>query len=988
MLETVDIFKELNVTELECLSKITHGLNYNRGEVVFKQGDYSRDFYIIKSGQVEISVRNLFQDIKVLAVLKNGDFFGEMALFDKNSTRSATATAIQKTSLLKIPGDEFEKLLKERPTISFKLLGTLSKRLKEGNDKRNADPHQIKKQDGRVITIAAARNGSGKTTLATTLATMISQELPRKVLFLDLDLYQGDGTFVMGVFSPKSIRTLAETLKSEAQTWETLTKYIVKNTDNLYVLPAPKDLLEAEKISEQDLVQVIKTCRNYFDYIIVDTDSHIDELLLNILDLSEHSFFIVDNHDPISIKSCARHFNALSMLGFPESRIELMGMKAEQADLEQLKRLFKFPVVGGIPEITPRKLEHGQTVYHKEPRGTYCNFLRAFVKTILKEDSMQIFAESGGSLFSFFFDRNNDAPSVTQPADNTCVIDVLAVNEENCLSLLRTARLEFVKGYHEKALTDTLKLVEYCPRAAPIYQVLGEIFYFKKDFSMAIDAFKKALEYDPENHISQGLCSVMTNDDDLRKKTLKNIDKKISEKPDFANFHHDKGLLLFHFREFDSAIVNFEKALQLNPNYTETRINLALTLSEKRLFDRAIEQLLLVDKPNLRTYYLLGNFLFNTGKFADSLKAFARVTDLEHDYMDTIQKIDNLKSYFSKMTSLLEMHKEIAKGQPNYPDLQYKIGNISLLLGKREEAIAAFENTLRVSPGFGDADKKLQALKSNLSISNAIDKLLDKKFDQIISDGENTAGFQFEMLFEKSMKSLHEKSKNELFRIKLKNTRTKFDMVAPIPADALVEGCFSINCDQLGSIAEEDLILAELIYPETGEVLAIMPHRLTTEEIRNGKAIEDLTAKNSIVWNYNIAMENPYRIPVRYFHVSLSCPGLARAMLNNPQDFHADFENPNTGATCSGRPDPENPDIVSFVFASTNGKDVVRADDNIKLTIHNQTGEQIMTMEFLILKDDLEEFSKNISIEDMGYFFNNKTGLTPAEKLKEKSTRS
>ncbi len=139
MLDKIELFSGLNSKELKDVENIAKVLTFARGETIFNQGDYSSELYIIETGQVEISVKDILQNKRVLSIVKNGDFFGEMALFDKNSTRSATAKALMNTNLIVIPRQEFERLLQSRPQISFKLLSALSRRLREAN-LRSASP--------------------------------------------------------------------------------------------------------------------------------------------------------------------------------------------------------------------------------------------------------------------------------------------------------------------------------------------------------------------------------------------------------------------------------------------------------------------------------------------------------------------------------------------------------------------------------------------------------------------------------------------------------------------------------------------------------------------------------------------------------------------------------------------------------------------------------------------------------------------------------
>jgi F420-non-reducing hydrogenase small subunit len=87
--------------------------------------------YIIQSGAVEISQLQGRREI-VLALLEQGDFFGEMALFDRQP-RSATVTALKETRLLMLTRKSLLDKIKQDPSVILHLMETLSRRVDNTN---------------------------------------------------------------------------------------------------------------------------------------------------------------------------------------------------------------------------------------------------------------------------------------------------------------------------------------------------------------------------------------------------------------------------------------------------------------------------------------------------------------------------------------------------------------------------------------------------------------------------------------------------------------------------------------------------------------------------------------------------------------------------------------------------------------------------------------------------------------------------------------
>ena len=107
------------------------GITFEKGEIVFSQGDMGDTMYIIQSGAVEISQSQ--NGIKVvLALLERGGFFGEMALID-NHPRSASATAISRSRLLPLTRSSLTERIRHDPGVVVHLLKTLCERINDTN---------------------------------------------------------------------------------------------------------------------------------------------------------------------------------------------------------------------------------------------------------------------------------------------------------------------------------------------------------------------------------------------------------------------------------------------------------------------------------------------------------------------------------------------------------------------------------------------------------------------------------------------------------------------------------------------------------------------------------------------------------------------------------------------------------------------------------------------------------------------------------------
>ncbi|MCK6545506.1 cyclic nucleotide-binding domain-containing protein [Myxococcota bacterium] len=132
ILRRIPLFRHLNYKELVKVLNQTSQQSYREGDVVIEERSDGEEFYIILSGEVEVTKGG-----RVLTVLGPGVHFGEMALVDR-SPRSASVRARTETRLMSLSRKAFYGLVRTEPVLSSKLLWSfvqvLSHRLRATNE--------------------------------------------------------------------------------------------------------------------------------------------------------------------------------------------------------------------------------------------------------------------------------------------------------------------------------------------------------------------------------------------------------------------------------------------------------------------------------------------------------------------------------------------------------------------------------------------------------------------------------------------------------------------------------------------------------------------------------------------------------------------------------------------------------------------------------------------------------------------------------------
>ncbi len=125
MLGAVSLFSGLKEKQLKTIVNAGKELSYDAGRVIVKEGDMGVGFYLILDGKVEVR-----RGTKILSKLGAGQFFGEMALVDKQR-RSADVVAMAPTKCYGLTAWGFAGLVRSQPEIALNMLRELIARLRQ-----------------------------------------------------------------------------------------------------------------------------------------------------------------------------------------------------------------------------------------------------------------------------------------------------------------------------------------------------------------------------------------------------------------------------------------------------------------------------------------------------------------------------------------------------------------------------------------------------------------------------------------------------------------------------------------------------------------------------------------------------------------------------------------------------------------------------------------------------------------------------------------
>ncbi len=125
VLKAVPILSDLSKNELKEFERIIHQRCYKPNENIFWEGEPGVGMYIIQKGTVKIYKVLPDMKSKEMAILKSGDFFGELALLDE-LPRSASAVAMETCHILGLFRPELFDVFERKPKLGLKVITKLA----------------------------------------------------------------------------------------------------------------------------------------------------------------------------------------------------------------------------------------------------------------------------------------------------------------------------------------------------------------------------------------------------------------------------------------------------------------------------------------------------------------------------------------------------------------------------------------------------------------------------------------------------------------------------------------------------------------------------------------------------------------------------------------------------------------------------------------------------------------------------------------------
>jgi protein O-mannosyl-transferase len=170
------------------------------------------------------------------------------------------------------------------------------------------------------------------------------------------------------------------------------------------------------------------------------------------------------------------------------------------------------------------------------------------------------------------------------------------------------------------------------------------------------------------------------------------------------------GVALFQKGNGDEAIVSFQKALALNPNYADAHNSLGGVLLQKgdgkeaaAHFQKALE----IDPDYTEAHNNLGNALLQKGSVDAAITHFQKALLINPNYADAHNNLGNALLQRGNANEAIAHFQKALQVMPGFAEAHYNLGNALLQKGNADEAVAHFQKALQIKPDYAEAHNNL-----------------------------------------------------------------------------------------------------------------------------------------------------------------------------------------------------------------------------------------------------------------------------------------
>lgn len=133
VLEDIEFFKLLGDDDRKALAEVVDLITLQDNQTLFQAGEPGESLFLVRTGEIELFIKDTAGQKIILDIVRSGDFFGELALLDA-APRSATAMALTQCELIELDRDDLLLLFGRKPDAGLSMLAAMGKMTRKADE--------------------------------------------------------------------------------------------------------------------------------------------------------------------------------------------------------------------------------------------------------------------------------------------------------------------------------------------------------------------------------------------------------------------------------------------------------------------------------------------------------------------------------------------------------------------------------------------------------------------------------------------------------------------------------------------------------------------------------------------------------------------------------------------------------------------------------------------------------------------------------------
>jgi tetratricopeptide (TPR) repeat protein len=205
---------------------------------------------------------------------------------------------------------------------------------------------------------------------------------------------------------------------------------------------------------------------------------------------------------------------------------------------------------------------------------------------------------------------------------------------------------------------------------------------------------------------------------------LKQFQKALEINPNYAQAHSNLGVALLQKGRLDDAVAQYQTALGMYPNYAQAHSNLGLALSQKGQLEDAVvhcQKALEINPYYLEAHINLGNALLRKGQLGDAVAHYQKALEINPNYAQAHSNLGAALFQKGQLDEAISQFQKATEINPDYPEAHNNLGNALVQKGQLDDAVAHYQKALEINPNYAQAHYNLgNALVQKGELDSAI----------------------------------------------------------------------------------------------------------------------------------------------------------------------------------------------------------------------------------------------------------------------------